>query len=425
MKMAGLPEITYIIQSNIYIFAKCFLIYLGWCGGNYDDVYKVIDGMRLNGRKTSLLYSVLVYSALRGSFSLEQEYSNILREIVKAIYPDEEGSVILDRESLEKKLVPDFLKRTENLTYEPKNQVVKKSIINSFAKECKGCFLKICSFDIIDQVRHEENAFTMASAFVDRMKFNTRDAFQIGEYIEKLGEEIYDTMIYFVNILQQCEDMTFDHIGHLLDGLTKIGTDFEVFRKLPRLYDIFYCKVDIYQNTLFHHIVAIYSRKEKYKLYMQHFCENKFPMLQIRNMERHSAIDFASYLGRTECIAIVVCNIKADSQPILDGILQMATSGLNTMQMQNNTRLINISLPNIAYGNKDDYTNIFQLIGKGPGITSNNENNDDADCGASSSYHNDEDDVSMDRETFVDPIHELLCLLLPTELVEILRSVNN
>lgn len=380
--------------------------------------------MRLHGRKTSLLYSVLVYTALRGSFSLEEEYLNILREIVKAINSDEEGLVILDRDFLEMKLVPHFLKKSESLTYEPKDQVVQKSIINSFAKECKGCFLKICSFDIIDQVQHEENAFTMASAFVDRMKFNRRDAFHIGEYIAKLAID-RDTIDYFVDILQQCEDITFDHIDLLLDGLTKIGTDFEVFRKLPRLYDIFYRKVDIYQNTLFHHIVAIYSVKEKYKLYMQHFCENKFPMLQIGNMERHSAIDFASYLGRTECIAIVVCNIKADSQPILDGILQMATSGLNTLQMQNNTRLINISLPNIAYGKRDDYTNIFQLIGKEPGITSNDDNDEDADCGVSSSYHSDEDDVYMDRDIFVDPIHDLLCLLLPTELVEILRCVNN
>lgn len=377
-------------------------------------------------RKTELLYSVLVYTALRGSFPLEQEDSNILREIVKAINPDEDGSVILERKFLEMKLVPHFLKKTENLTYEPKNQVVKKSIINSFAKECKECFLKICSFDIIDQVRHEENAFTMARAFIERMKFDRRDAFHIGEYIEKLGKEIDDeTMDIFVDMVQQCEDITFDHIDLLLDGLTKIGTDFEVFRKLPRLYDIFYCKVDIYQNTLFHHIVAIYSVKEKYKLYIQHFCENKFSMLQIRNMEGHSAIDFASYLGRTECIAIVVCNIKAGSQPILDGILQMATSGLNTLQKQNNTRLINISLPNIAYGKRDDYTNIFQLIGKEPGITSNDDNNEDAGCGVSSSYHSDEDDVYMDRETFVDPINELLSLLLPAELIEILRSVNN
>ncbi|VDI60190.1 Hypothetical predicted protein [Mytilus galloprovincialis] len=266
----------------------------------------------------------------------------------------------------------------------------------------------------------------MARAFIERMKFDRRDAFHIGEYIEKLGKEIDDeTMDIFVDMVQQCEDITFDHIDLLLDGLTKIGTDFEVFRKLPRLYDIFYCKVDIYQNTLFHHIVAIYSVKEKYKLYIQHFCENKFSMLQIRNMEGHSAIDFASYLGRTECIAIVVCNIKAGSQPILDGILQMATSGLNTLQKQNNTRLINISLPNIAYGKRDDYTNIFQLIGKEPGITSNDDNNEDAGCGVSSSYHSDEDDVYMDRETFVDPINELLSLLLPAELIEILRSVNN
>lgn len=77
-------------------------------------------------RKTELLYSVLVYTALRGSFPLEQEDSNILREIVKAINPDEDGSVILERKFLEMKLVPHFLKKNGKFNVRAEKPSCKK-----------------------------------------------------------------------------------------------------------------------------------------------------------------------------------------------------------------------------------------------------------------------------------------------------------
>ncbi|CAC5365722.1 HMCN [Mytilus coruscus] len=335
--------------------------------GTDEETYKRIERMRLSGencRKTALSYSLLVYTAMRGSLSLEDEYSKILREIAEAVFKVSNVIVSPLVDIIERKLLPIYLKRMENGTYKPRDDAVEKIIIRSFGNECIDCLLKICRFDILfDHVRlRKENkdcdflevdAYTLANAFFERMQFDKGDTYLIGEYIRKLGEETdRETLDLFVDILRQGDgDITFYHMDTFLDGLTQEGTDFDVFRKFPTLYDAFYRTVDKYKNTIFHFIVAFYTGSKKYKLYIQHFCKNKFDLLQWRNCDNYTAIDFASFLGRIEVIEFVICNINVNRQSTINRILETINI-LNTGVIDN---LFNIPLNNVARGNTTDY----------------------------------------------------------------------
>ncbi|XP_052075225.1 uncharacterized protein LOC127712675 [Mytilus californianus] len=351
--------------------------------GNYveTDIYKRIDGMRVSGkecRKTALSYSLLVYAALRGSISLGQEYSPEFTEIAKYINDSEHVLVSSIKNTLETKLFPAFLTKVGNSTYSPRDKAVAKSIIHSFGKKFEECLLKFCSFDILfDHVRFREvnengdllevDSEILANSFFWRIQFKQGDAYSIGQFMGKLGKEIdCKKFKLFVKKLRQGNgDITFYHMNSLLDGLTREGTNFDVFSKLPTLYDAFERKVDNYQNTIFHFIVALYSRNENYKTYMQHFCEKKFVLLQFENCERHTAIDFASLLGRKEVIAIVIRSVSFNRPGMTNRIIEMVTRGVEIWQMPNARvdNLITISLNNVAQGSSLDYTEIVRLIG--------------------------------------------------------------
>lgn len=337
--------------------------------------------MRVSGehcRKTALAYSLLVYTAMREWLSLEEDHSIVLREIAEAVFKVSNVIVSPLVDIIERKLVPIYLKRIENGTYKPRDDTVQKIIIRSFGKECIECLMKFCSFDILfDHVRLkrenkdgdflEVDGYTLANAFFQRMKFDKDDAYLIGQYIRQLGEEIdRETLDLFVDILRQGGgDITFNHMDTLLDGLTKEGTDFDVFRKFPKLYDAFYRTVDKNKNTIFHLIVAFYTLDKKYKLYIQHFCENKFDLLQWRNSRNYTAIDFAAFLRRTEVIECVICNINVNRQPTINRILETMNIFVDeSLGVIDN--LFNIPVNNIVRGDTTDYTNIMLLIGKEP-----------------------------------------------------------
>ncbi|CAC5390160.1 HMCN [Mytilus coruscus] len=351
--------------------------------GTDVEISKRIDGMRLSGkncRKTALSYSLLVYTAMRGSLSLEEEHSIILQEIAEAVFKVSDVIVSPLVDIIERKLLQIYLKRMENGTYQPRDDAVQKIIIRSFGNECIECLLKICSFDILfDHVRLrrenkdgdilEVDAYTLANAFFQRIQFDKGDAYLIGRYIRKFGEEIdRETLDLFVDILRQGDgDITFYHMDNFLDGLTKEGTDFKVFRKFPTLYDTFYRTVDKYKNTLLHFIVAFYTGSKKYKLYIQHFCKNKFDLLQFCNCDNYTAIDFASFLRRTEVIEFVICNINVNRQSMINRILETINIVVDESRILNTgviDNLFNIPVNDIARGNTTDYTNIMLLIGK-------------------------------------------------------------
>lgn len=370
-------EIDYALNNIVKI---CYVISTGGSGENNVETYRSkLDGMRNKGRKTDLSSCLLVYAALRGSISLDQEYSYEFTEIAKTMsVPD----VVVNRieDTIDMKLVgAGFLTKIDNFTYIPLDHVVKP-IIHSFGSEFKECLLRICSFDIMfEHVRPKKDntkcddyleveSDTMAMAFFNRMQHDKHDASEIGKYIVKLGKEInVDTLKVFLNMMQQCDDITFDHIILLLDGLTKDGTDFEVFEKLPTLYDAFKCKVDACQNTLFHYIVALYFENKKYKLYMQHVCEKEFTLLQLVNLDDYTAIDYASFLGRTEVLDIVICGDVIDNQSLINRIHEMVKRGISKLQTTNTGvegNLVNISTDNVTHGRMIDYKNILKRIGK-------------------------------------------------------------
>ncbi|VDI42627.1 Hypothetical predicted protein, partial [Mytilus galloprovincialis] len=353
--------------------------------GTDEETYKRIDGMRVSGehcRKTALTYSLLVYTAMLETLSLEEDHSIVLREIAEAVFKVSNVIVSPLVDIIERKLVPIYLKRMENGTYKPRDDTVQKIIIRSFGKECIECLMKFCSFDILfDHVRlKRENAdgdflevdgYTLANAFFQRMKFDKDDAHLIGQYIRQLGEEIdCETLDLFVDILRQGGGViTFKHMDTFLDGLTKEGTDFDIFRKFPMLYDAFYRTLDKNRNTIFHFIAAFYTLSKKYKLYIQHFCQNKFDLLQWRNSRNYTAIDFAAFLWRTEILDIVMCNLNGNRQSMIKRILETMNIVVDESRALNtgvDINLFNIPGNNIVRGNRTDYKNILLLIGKEP-----------------------------------------------------------
>ncbi|CAG2257600.1 HMCN [Mytilus edulis] len=93
------------------------------------EISKRIDQLRLSGedcRKTALSYSLLVYIAMRGSLSLEEEHSIILREIAEAVFNVSDVIVSPLIDIIEKKLLPTYLKRMENGTFKPRDFAVQK-----------------------------------------------------------------------------------------------------------------------------------------------------------------------------------------------------------------------------------------------------------------------------------------------------------
>lgn len=254
---------------------------------------------------------------MRGSLSLEEEHSIILREIAEAVFNVSDVIVSPLIDIVEKKLLPTYLKRMENGTFKPRDFAVQKIIIHSLGNRCIECLLKICRFDILfDHVRlrkdHNDHdfldidAYTLARAFIQRIQSDNGDAYLIGQYFRQLEEIDRETLDLFVDILRQDDgDITFHHMDTFLDGLTKEGTAFVVFRKFPKLYDAFYRTVDKNKNTIFHFIVVFYIADKKYKTYIKHFCKNKYDLLQLRNCDNYSAIDFAWFLTRTEVLELL------------------------------------------------------------------------------------------------------------------------
>lgn len=341
--------------------------------------------MRVSGekeRKPALSYSLLVYAALRGSISLGQEHSDEFTEIAKTVYKSDNDSdyVLVSpiKYTIETKLVPDFLSKVNNRKYSPRDNIVVKSIIHSFGKKFKTCLLKFCNFDIL----FDHVCFTQVNKNGDLLEFDSEilvkslfqriqfdkydDAYLIGQHIGKLGTEINtETVNSFVDILRIGHGaITFYNMDSFIDGLTKKGTNFDVFRKLPALYDAFKRKVDNYGNTIFHYIVAHYPKKEKYKMYMQHFCEKRFVLLQLENCDKFAAIDFASLLGRKEVIALAIRSLSLNRTRVTNRIFEIFKKGVENWQMPNARldNLIKISLNNVAQGSSFDYAEIIRLI---------------------------------------------------------------
>lgn len=293
-------------------------------------------------------------------------------------------------EALDSKLVQLYLTKVTECTYSPRDNFVVKLIIHSFGNESIECLLKFCRFDVLfDHVRlRKENkncdllevdSETFVKSLFKRIQLDKEDdAFLIGLHIRKLGEEIDRVILcLFVEILQKGHgDITFYHMESLLDGLTNKSTNFDIFCELPTLYDAFERNVDNYENTLFHYIVALYSKKEKYKTYMQHFCEKRFVLLKLENCNQYTAIDFASLLGRKEVIAIAIRSLSLNRTRMTNRIFEMVKRGVENWQMPNARvdNLIKISLNNVDQGSSFDYAEIIRLIGN----DSNTEAVDDA-----------------------------------------------
>lgn len=334
-------------------------------------------------KKSALSYSLLVYAALRGSISLGQEYSNEFTEIAKNVYKHRNNSDhVLVRpiiEAIESKLFPVYLTKVNKDTYSPRDNVVVQLSIHSFGNESIECLLKFCRFDVLfEHVRlRKENkngdllevdSETLVKSLFKRIQLDKDDdAYLIGQHIRKLGEEIDRVILgLFVEILQKGHgDITFYQMDSLLDGLTKKSTNFDIFCELPTLYDAFKRKVDNYENTIFHYIVALNSKDEKYKTYMQHFCEKRFVLLKLENCNKYTAIDFASLLGRKEVIAIVIRSLGLNHPGMTNRIIKMVKRGVEKWQMPNARvdNLIKISLDNVAQGSSLDYVEIMRLIG--------------------------------------------------------------
>lgn len=170
----------------------------------------------------------------------------------------------------------------------------------------------------------------------------------------------------------QCNDKITTHqLVSLLDGLTHNGKDFKIFKhsKTFDLYHAFHRKVDENKNTMFHYLVSLYNEDKRYKIYIEYFCENRISLLQLKNCDDETAVDFASYLGRSEVIANVMCNIKCDKlMHVINRVLLMVKRGVEFMRKHNlfdSVKFnIKISLDQITFGKKKDYEQILQLIGK-------------------------------------------------------------
>lgn len=326
-------------------------------------------------------YSVLVYTILSGSASEDEMQFDVLRQIYKAIYKFSTTSVYsFPIKNVLKGLVPAYLIRIED-SFTSRDAVVDKSVTHSFGNKCTECFLQCCNFEmLLYHVRPGlENklddflgvdAFTLASALIKRMQCEFDDAYYTGNYIEKLIVEIKDTKTIeiFIDILGQCNDeITVDHLLFLLDGLTKNGEDFEIFKYFKTLYYVFHRRVDEHKNTIFHYLVALYNEDKRYKVYIEYFCENRFSLLQLKNCNEETAVDFASFLGRFEVIANVVCNMKYDKL-FINRILSMVQSGVDILRIVNSSESfevnISISLDQIILGEKKEYEQILEIIGK-------------------------------------------------------------
>lgn len=335
----------------------------------------------MKNKRSAIKYSVLVYTILSGSVSADNMRFDVLEQISKALFQVS----ILDVDTfliqkVLKGLVPFYLLKIED-SFTSHDAVIDKSVIHSFGKKCTECFLQHCSFELLlDHVRPMNaktsdrylrvDAYTIAYALIKRMQCELNDAFHTGAYIEKLSFEIKDieTTGLFIDILGQWEDrLTNKHLVSLLDGLTKNGEDFKIFKHFKTLYYAFKRRVDEHENTIFHYLVALYKEEKRYKIYIEYFCENRISLFQLKNCNEETAVDFASYFGRFEVIANVVCTLKHD-ELLINRILLMVQRGVDLVKRHNLSESVNcnvkISLSQIAFGQKEDYLQILELIGK-------------------------------------------------------------
>ncbi|CAG2212536.1 unnamed protein product [Mytilus edulis] len=166
----------------------------------------------------------------------------------------------------------------------------------------------------------------------------------------------------------QCNDkITTNQLVSLLDGLTKNGEDFKIFKHFKTLNRAFHRRVDKHKNTIFHYLVSLYNEDKRYKIYIEYFCENGMSLLQLKNCDDETAVDFASYLGRSEVIANVMCNTKCDKlfnqQDSFDGATRCWV--LRKHNLFDSVKFnIKILLDQITFGEKKDYEQILQIIGK-------------------------------------------------------------
>ncbi|XP_052074942.1 uncharacterized protein LOC127712506 [Mytilus californianus] len=364
----------------------------------YFKLFGEVQELWKNGSKDEnggILYSVLVYFVLHGSSTEDDIDYEILTKIYESIY---KRSVSIETASIKTclaELVPKYLDQIDE-KFTPCSINVVKSVIYSFGNECCECFVQYCSPDILldnvipsgtstDNFHVSVDASVLVPVLVQRM-LSTSVAKSIGKYVCILTHihENVETANLFIDELEQSdESFTSDHMICLLDGLTKMGKEFEIFEKLEKLFNVFCRQVDEFGNTLFHYLVARFPESKRFNSYIKFFCESNIVVMQLENDEKYTAIDFASYQGRYDVIADVLCNID-NTEDIIARILNMVKDGVDSLQHMNSESEVACKLhlsaeTDISLGDSQDYENILDIIGRREIVVFNGGNTQDED----------------------------------------------
>lgn len=364
----------------------------------YFKLFGAVQELWQNGSKNEnggILYSVLVYIVLHGSSTEDDIDYEILAKIYESIY---KRSVSIETASIKTclaELVPKYLDSIDE-TFTPCNINVLKSVIHSFGNECCDCFIRNCSLDILldnvipsgtstDNFHVAVEASVLVPVLVERM-LNTSETKSIGKYICILTHihENVETASLFIDELEKSDKrFTSDHMIFLLDGLTKRGKEFEIFEKLGKLYNVFCCQVDEFGNTLFHYLVARCPESKRFNSYIKFFCERSIVVMQLENDDKYTPIDFASYQGRYDVIADVLCNID-NTEDIIARIFNMVKEGVDSLQQMNSKSEVACKLhlsanTEISLGDSQDYQNILDMIGRGEIVVFNSKSTQDGD----------------------------------------------
>lgn len=156
---------------------------------------------------------------------------------------------------------------------------------------------------------------------------------------------------------------------YLLDGLTKDGTQFSIFDKVEKLFNLFCRQIDEFGNTVFHYLVTLFSESKQFHAYIKFFCESNIVVMQLENNDNHTSIDFAAYQGRYDVIADVLSNTEC-TEEIIARILIMVKEGVDLLQRINLSKSIVDSKMHIStkecitIGNRQDFENILDIIGR-------------------------------------------------------------
>ncbi|CAC5406461.1 unnamed protein product [Mytilus coruscus] len=348
----------------------------------YFKLFSEVKQLRENGNADAndgMLYSLLVYVVLYGSSTEKKIDIEILLTIHNSIYKRTFPSETVSVKTCLAALVPKYLDKVEE-KFTPCSITVVKAVIHCFGNECSECFVQNCSLYIlldyvvpigtnIEDFHVEIDACLLTSVLVQRIKSNA-DARSVGEYIYKLAitHHNVETANLLIDTLEQSnEQFTPDHMIHLLDGLTKLGENFSIFKKLGKLYNVFCRHIDELGNTVFHFLVTRFSESRRFNAYIKFFCESNIVVMQLENNYNQTPIDFASYQGRYDVIANIMGNIE-NTEGLIARILTMVNEGVDLLKRMNLSKSkltsdLYIGIETFPLGGIHDYENILDIIG--------------------------------------------------------------